>query len=326
MGNEVNLNPQFIFNKLDESDGKKDNKISASVWNQFAKICGGNAVKESINNNDAIRSIGIYLERATADTKKKIAQFLGLNNQNNNQNQGVNRNRNRSLMPDNTIPNDEPGRVAKLGRNEVVAPAVPVHNVSQSSGTKKNAKAIADAWAETFGISNKNGEFTKFVERLYDIAKQLNITKTNSGSWDKTTYPTKEDQIVDELMAVFAGESSFNPKAKNGGYRGIFQLDQMSLDSLNMSNKVKSIDQFANLSRIQQLDYFVAHINLGRSYSKMGNQPISSAEAWRLVKFPAYGNPSILKEPSKSKAIKTLAQKQNAIKTIQGRRNEIRFC
>lgn len=51
----------FIARNLDEKDGKKDNKISASVWNDFVKDKGGKEVKEFITVEDAMKSITKYL-------------------------------------------------------------------------------------------------------------------------------------------------------------------------------------------------------------------------------------------------------------------------
>ena len=51
----------FIAQNLDEKDGKKDNKISASVWNDFVKDKGGKEVKEFISVEDAMKSITKYL-------------------------------------------------------------------------------------------------------------------------------------------------------------------------------------------------------------------------------------------------------------------------
>lgn len=76
MGNEVNLNPEHIFSILDKADGKADQKINASIWNQFAQICGGNKIQSEISQSDAMRSITTYISRATEATKKKIAEFV----------------------------------------------------------------------------------------------------------------------------------------------------------------------------------------------------------------------------------------------------------
>ena len=345
MGNEINLNPETIYRRLDELDGGlgTDNKgetfIRKSIWNEFADICGGKHINEQITKDDAMRSIKTYIQRATADTKKKIAQFLGLNNQNNNQSVSADKRTDRSLMPDNTIPNDEPARVATVGKSNI-PPAAPLSNVSNtpqsSTSQTKRAKAIADSWAETFKISNRNGEFTKFVERLYEIAKELNITKTTSGTWDKSKYPTIEDQIVDELMAIFAGESRFRTKT-SGIYHGIFQLandpnimaDADTTKYLKEANlKYTNIKAFDNLSRLQQLEYLVPYLKTGIKRSNLKGQSISPAQVWSMIKYPSLGKPGNVIKNREGKVIETanhvIAQKTKSIEAKQNERDNTR--
>lgn len=59
-----------ISNVLDISDGKKDKKISASVWNEFVKDKGGKKIKYSISLENAMKSISVYLERESKRTGK----------------------------------------------------------------------------------------------------------------------------------------------------------------------------------------------------------------------------------------------------------------
>lgn len=186
--------------------------------------------------------------------------------------------------------------------------------------SEKTVKTIADSWADKWGISNTNGEFTRFVRKVYDIAQELNITKLN-GKRD-SRFPNKEDQIVDEILAIFAGESSFNPKAVNSNlYYGIFQFSEISMKDCAQQNKLKekglkrlSMAEFRKLPRIKQLDYFVAHINLAKMYSRIGNKPISAAQAWAMVKGPFNGQ--------KLKAIKA---KSDSIQTIRNNRGMVKF-
>lgn len=46
--------------ELDKADGVKDGKISASVWNKYAKEHGGKTIKKEISVNDAMNSITTY--------------------------------------------------------------------------------------------------------------------------------------------------------------------------------------------------------------------------------------------------------------------------
>ena len=71
-----------ISNVLDISDGKKDKKISASVWNKFVKDKGGKKIKYSISLENAMKSISVYLERESKRTGKSkedlaVKWFMG---------------------------------------------------------------------------------------------------------------------------------------------------------------------------------------------------------------------------------------------------------
>lgn len=71
-----------ISNVLDVSDGKKDKKISASVWNEFVKDKGGKTIKYSISLENAMKSISVYLERESKRTGKSkedlaVKWFMG---------------------------------------------------------------------------------------------------------------------------------------------------------------------------------------------------------------------------------------------------------
>ena len=60
--------------ELDKADGVRDGKISASVWNKYAKEHGGNTIKNEISVNDAMNSITNYEVRNAKNkvTEKKI--------------------------------------------------------------------------------------------------------------------------------------------------------------------------------------------------------------------------------------------------------------
>lgn len=49
--------------ELDKADGKHDGKISANVWNEYAKGYGGNEIQNEINVIDAMNSITTYMVR-----------------------------------------------------------------------------------------------------------------------------------------------------------------------------------------------------------------------------------------------------------------------
>lgn len=222
-------------------------------------------------------------------------------------------------------PTEAPSEVDAAEPAEPADPSEAPRRTTKKTSSKyvpseKTVKTIADSWANKCKISNANGEFTKFVRKVYDIAQELNITKLN-GSRD-SRFPNKEDQIVDEILAIFSGESDCNPASKspNGLYHGIFQFSEISMKDCAMSNKLKekglkrlTMNQFRKLSRIKQLDYFVAHVNLAKRYSKIENMPISAAQAWAMVKIPSNGQ--------KKSAIK---EKCDSIR-IQQNKRKIKF-
>lgn len=66
-----------IFNKLDEYDGK-DGKITGSVWNKFAKMCGAGQINNSdvLVQDKAMPLIKSCLSKATICVMKKINWLL----------------------------------------------------------------------------------------------------------------------------------------------------------------------------------------------------------------------------------------------------------
>ena len=52
----LNLNAAELFKKLDAKDGKVDNKIQASIWNEFADTAGGNRINNCIQKENALKS------------------------------------------------------------------------------------------------------------------------------------------------------------------------------------------------------------------------------------------------------------------------------
>lgn len=154
---------------------------------------------------------------------------------------------------------------------------------------------LANKWSKTYNISNQNGKFSEFVEAVYDAAKELNITQVNS-KWNHKEYPTEADQIVDEILGIFAQESRFDPKAVcKRKYYGIFQFAEISMKELKLKGsklKILTMDEFIKLDRITQLKYMTEYIKICKKYySKLGNQPISAKQLYAMIQFPSLGNP-----------------------------------
>lgn len=79
-GSNVNLNADAIWQSLDTRDGCADQKIQASIWNEFADITGGRHINNFITEKNALTSIQAYLNRASDEIKQKICEYFGWGN------------------------------------------------------------------------------------------------------------------------------------------------------------------------------------------------------------------------------------------------------
>ena len=62
--------------ELDKADGVEDGKISASVWNKYAKEHGGKTIKKEISVNDAMNSITTYSVQEAQNKAKNQKEAL----------------------------------------------------------------------------------------------------------------------------------------------------------------------------------------------------------------------------------------------------------
>ncbi len=185
----------------------------------------------------------------------------------------------------------EPAETAtEVDASEAAEPADPSEAPKKSTKktsskyvpSEKTVRKIAESWQKRYPKQIKNlEEFTRFVRKVYDFADKLNINIT-TFKYDKKSFPYSEkDQIVDEILAIFAEESSFDPAAvsTNGIYYGIFQLSQQSMDECKKAGILKKhglkhmqMSSFKQLSREKQLDYLLAYAELGKTYSKFSDK------------------------------------------------------
>ncbi len=206
--------------------------------------------------------------------------------------------------------------------------------------SEKTVKAIADSWAAKWKISNKNGEFTKFVRKLYDVASALNVTKLN-GERDNR-FPHKEDQIVDEIMGIFANESQFNTKStsKDNLFHGIFQFSAVGMQECEDKEYLKkaglkklSMTEFKQLSGTRQLDYMVEYVKICKKYySKIGdNEAIAPKQLYAMINYPKAGKPNTKfnagtkKKPKIKDSNIIIEQKADTIATKQKERGGIKI-
>ena len=152
-------------------------------------------------------------------------------------------------------------------------------------------------WASAFKDSPLKAGF---YEKLYDVIETLNI---KVSKWDKENYSSPEEQAMDEVIAIFAGESKLNPRTKSGIYNGLFQLAAPGLKEAKMWAKKNrnvpgmqnirdnmTISQFRYSSGELQLDYMVAYIGKCKEYSKIGeDDSITPTQLWVMIKYPFKG-------------------------------------
>ena len=62
--------------EVDKADGVEDGKISASVWNKYAKEHGGKTIKKEISVNDAMNSITTYSVQEAQNKAKNQKEAL----------------------------------------------------------------------------------------------------------------------------------------------------------------------------------------------------------------------------------------------------------
>ncbi len=189
-------------------------------------------------------------------------------------------------------------------------------------------KKMQEKWCGTFKNSSLKQEF--FL-KLYDVIDILNI-KISDKDWDKNHYSSKKEQAMDEMLAMFAGESQLNPREigyvkRVPTFYGLFQLSQ---DGLNAAKKyaadhpdvsgmdgvsqTMTLNKFKNLRGEQQLDYFVAYICASKAASKISEKEnLSPAKIWSMVKLP---NLNETNPQKKARREKNTVQKQDSISHI----------
>lgn len=212
---------------------------------------------------------------------------------------------------------------------------------------------LANKWSKKFPQSPLKQDF---YNKLYDVAiKKMNCMIADED-FRPDLYDSKEEQTMDEVIAVLAGESQLNPesikvaydknpktgKVKQIIYYGLFQMNEQSLSDakalvetssgvslqrrlakegikqkdLQKINPNLEISKFVKLSGIEQLDYLLAHITNSKCYSKLAGKKITPAQFWTMIKLPFQGQNS--KEVStKSRAIENVFNGNGVKKGIE---------
>ena len=168
---------------------------------------------------------------------------------------------------------------------------------------EKNKEELCGMMHKKWSSKFKNSPLKEsFYLKLYDVIETLNVEIPESD-WDRDNYSSPEEQAMDEVIAIFAGESKLNPKAKNSIYNGIFQMAAPGLidakkwakknpdvSGMNNISGSMTITKFRNSSGELQLDYLVAYIGKSKEYSKIGkDEKITPGQLWAMIKYPFKG-------------------------------------
>ena len=227
--------------------------------------------------------------------------------------------------------------IAPRDATYVASPDIADVFVMKKASDKENVKEVdlqeitlkmSKKWCKVFKDSPLS---QKFFEKLCDVIKILNV-KVPEKDWNQKVYSSPEEQAIDEIIAVFAGESRLNPRTigkvrgRNSFY-GLFQISQKGLTTAKHWAKehpeipgMKNIKQnmtlsaFRNLKGEEQLDYLVAYIGASRDASKISqDEELSPAKLWSMIKLPNLdeNNPA-----KKARRNRTIAQKQDSIQAI----------
>ncbi len=324
--------------KLDKADGE-DGKITSDIWKRCPVINWGakDNVNESISIFSAKKSIDHYIKRELKNPKNTLADIekqwqgdvLNLTKQKKEPAKSES-NKKTKMIPKDVIQkisqeisrgieqkrdvlsvnNSNAEMIASVGKAEK-------HNISIPQTQKTIiVNGMYAKWSKIFTNSPLTREF---YSKLYDVVKVLNCSISDS-EYDSSVYKSKDEQTMDQVIAILAGESKLNPKAKDGKYHGLFQLKTPGLidikryavkhpevPGMKNINQNANIKDFWNMPGEAQLDYLVAHINNAKIYSKIkSNEKITPAQMWAMIKFPFEGKASS----------DTTAQKANAIKAV----------
>jgi hypothetical protein len=269
------------MNQLDSNPN--DNYIDAKIWKDYAVQMYGakDNVTIKISVFNATASIKKYLDReskATGESVDKIAT---------------------KWYDDLVDIKSNPQISNQQNINQSAANTVSSSKIKGDTVTKKEylVNKMHNKWSSAFRQSPLGKDF---YSRLYDVIKEMHCS-VRDCDFNRKNYSSKEEQTMDEVIAVLAGESSLNPKSSgaDGKYRGLFQLDRPSLQTVKdaaIDYKIPGINQkislngFAKLPGVKQLDYLKCHIANARRKSGLSQtETITPGQLWAMIKKPKYG-------------------------------------
>ena len=329
INNDYRNQARKIANQLDKMDGK-NGRIESDTWKNYAVKNWG--AKDNVRNHisifQAVISIGSYLKRENKASGQKLNDIaenwyndlINISNTDRPEVASEDSTNTKSASKTSQI-TEKKDALSVDNRNNVIAANTDKKqsnhiNIEATQDKEKIVESMYAKWSGKF----KNSPLDKnFYYKVYDVVKTINCS-VRDCDFDSKKYSSKIEQTVDEFIAILAGEAQLNPKAKNGQYRGLFQLATPGLTDLkkwakshkdvagmDKINQNIGINGFWNLSGSEQLNYLVAYIGKAKEYSKISdNAEVTPAQVWAMIKYPFQG-----KQNSK-----ITAQKTNAINKV----------
>ena len=208
-----------------------------------------------------------------------------------------------------------------------------------------------------FRIPNANNDTDPVLDNLKKLLDSIKADSSslNAGNKEltnavKTALPNASDKFISQIedmaeklkcdpidvAALLFKESKFNPKAGNGSFKGI---GQMNLNSLKASIKyavkhpeeAEGIDpgmtmaKFVRLSREEQMPY-VKNYTLFMKETYLGkNKEMSGGDLYALFYTPGYAKKHVLTSAnSRSKGIRAMYRSNKGLDKLDDNFNEVK--
>lgn len=161
-----------IVSKLDEKDGKKNNKIEASVWNEFVADKGGKTIQNCIWADKAEKSVRYYLNKCTSNTdecSELVAKWLN------------------NILEDDNKNNKKTMNVAKASEGSSLKQVSLTENNFENPDSVCNAEFIME-------------KVLQLAENKKDLSGYETIPKISSSSFVKTEEMPIDEEIMDKAF------------------------------------------------------------------------------------------------------------------------------
>ena len=224
-----------IAKKLDEADGKKDGKISASIWNSFVKDKGGKEIKQFINVYDAMNSITTYAVKES----KKSTENKSINQMATDWLKAFD---NKNDIPKDAKPEDVPQKAENIPQKDETPP---------SGADKETVKKINTPNKENAGktITNPDGTKTKYDQNGFIIE-----IRDASGE-EITTIDRDNNGKMSEWVDFVIDQNGTWTKSINRDDQGnVIRYEEYERDSAGKETRTIIRDAQGNVTRITDHD------------------------------------------------------------------------